>query len=147
MKAAMRIAHSQLTKLLEAHELTTMTELSKAVSKFTLKVLVKTGDDGKMFGSVTNGHIADELKRQYEIALDKKKIHIEKPIRTLGEHEIELHLHPDVKTSLKVVVESTTPLPKVEESPAADAKKTDAKGDKGADRGDRKARPVRAAKA
>ena len=131
----------------EAHELTTMTELSKAVSKFTLKVLVKTGDDGKMFGSVTNGHIADELKRQYEIALDKKKIHIEKPIRTLGEHEIELHLHPDVKTSLKVVVESTTPLPKVEEAPAADAKKTDAKGDKGADRGDRKARPVRAAKA
>ncbi len=131
----------------EAHELTTMTELSKAVSKFTLKVLVKTGDDGKMFGSVTSGHIADELKRQYEIALDKKKIHIEKPIRTLGDHEIELHLHPEVKTTLKVVVESSTPLPKVEEAPVVDAKKTDAKGDKGADRGDRKPRPVRAAKA
>src|SRR5436190_14015824 len=53
----------------EAHELQTMTELSKAIAKFLLKVVVKTGEDGKMFGTVTTGNIADELRRQYDIAL------------------------------------------------------------------------------
>ena len=43
--------------------------------------------------------------------LDKKKIHLEHPIRTLGEHEVELRLHADVVMKLKVRVESSTPLP------------------------------------
>src|SRR2546422_3668365 len=67
----------------EAHELNTMTELAKGLSKMTLKVLVKTGEDGKMFGSVTAGTIADELKTQYDVSLDKRKIHVERPIKTL----------------------------------------------------------------
>src|SRR5260221_12618414 len=50
----------------EAHELNTMTELAKGLSKMTLKITVKTGDDGKMFGSVTSATIADELKHQFE---------------------------------------------------------------------------------
>ena len=94
----------------EAHELNTMTELAKSVSKLICVVKVKTGDDGKMFGAVTSGTIADELKNQFDISLDKKKIHIEKPIKTLGEHEIELRLHPDVHSTLKVRVESTVAL-------------------------------------
>ena len=71
-------------------------------------VKVKTGDDGKMFGSVTSGTIADELKHQFDIMLDKKKIHLENPIRTLGEQEVELRLHPEVKATLKVRIESLT---------------------------------------
>src|SRR5262249_19516056 len=94
----------------EAHELNTMTELAKSVSKLICVVKVKTGDDGKMFGSVTTGTIADELKNQFDISLDKKKIHIEKPIKNLGDHDIELHLHTEVKSTLKVRVESLTPL-------------------------------------
>ena len=72
----------------------------------TVVIAVKTGDDGKMFGSVTSGAIADELKKQLDVALDKKKIHLEHPIRALGDYEVELRLHPDVKSSLKVRVES-----------------------------------------
>ncbi len=94
----------------EAHEYNTMSELSKSITKLTCLVKVKTGDDGKMFGSVTSGTIADELKNHFEIILDKKKIHLEHPIRTLGEHEIELRLHPEVKATLKVKVESLTPV-------------------------------------
>src|SRR6185369_4290658 len=93
----------------EAHELNTMTELSKSLSKLVCKITVKTGDDGKMFGTVTNGSIADALKTQFDIALDKRKIHIEKPIRATGEYEIEMRLHSQVNTTLKVLVESTTP--------------------------------------
>src|ERR1043166_1046152 len=74
----------------EAHEFNTMSELAKGVSKLTCVIKVKTGEDGKMFGAVTAGTIADELKHQFEITLDKRKIHLEHPIRALGEHEIEL---------------------------------------------------------
>jgi large subunit ribosomal protein L9 len=94
----------------EAHEFNTMTELSKGVAKLICVVKVKAGDDGKMFGSVTAGMIADELKHQFDITLDKRKIHLESPIKTLGEREVELHLHAEVKSTLKVRVESLTPI-------------------------------------
>lgn len=103
----------------EAKELNHMTEMGSALSKMTLLIKVKTGEDGKMFGSVTAGTIADELKHQYEAALDKKKIHLPQPIKTLGEHEVELRLHADVKSTLKVKVESTTPPPTAEAGAAA----------------------------
>jgi large subunit ribosomal protein L9 len=90
----------------EAHEFNTMTELAKGVQKLICVLKVKTGEDGKMFGSVTSGMIADELKHQFDITLDKKKIHLEHPIKTIGEYEIELHLHSDVKSTLKVHVQS-----------------------------------------
>ena len=103
----------------EAHEFNTMTELSKSISKLIAVLHVKTGDDGKMFGSVTAGTIADGLKNQFDITLDKKKIHLEHPIKTLGEHEVELRLHPEVTTSMKVRVESDHPLPQAEDASAA----------------------------
>src|SRR5258707_7853665 len=97
----------------EAHELNTMTELSKSLSKLTCVLTVKTGEDGKMFGTVTPGMIADQLKTQFEVTLDKRKIHLEHAIRALGEHEVELRLHADVATTLKVRVESSTPPPPI----------------------------------
>lgn len=111
----------------EAHELNTMAELAKSLQKLVCVIKVKTGEDGKMFGAVTSGMITDELKTQFDVSLDKKKIHLEHPIRTLGEQEIELHLHPDVKGTLKVRVESTTPLPEPEAAPAAEAKREEGK--------------------
>jgi len=94
----------------EAHEFNTMTELAKGVAKLICLIKVKAGEDGKMFGSVTAGVIADELKHQFDITLDKRKIYLEHPIRTLGDHEVELHLHVEVKGTLKVRVESLTPV-------------------------------------
>ena len=104
----------------EAHEFNTMSELAKGITKLICVIKVKTGDDGKLFGSVTAGMIADELKHQFDIALDKKKIHLAAPIRNLGEQEVELHLHAEVKSTLKVRVESLTPIaaPAVEAPPA-----------------------------
>ena len=94
----------------EADELNHMNELSRSLSRLVAVVTVKTGEDGKMFGSVTAGTIADQLKTQFDVTLDKRKIHLEQPIRTLGEHEVELRLHHDVVTNLKLRVESSTPL-------------------------------------
>ena len=104
----------------EAHEFNTMTELAKGVQKLICVIKVKTGDDGKMFGSVTSGMIVDELKHQFDISLDKKKIHLEHPIKAIGEYEVELHLHSDVKSTLKVQVQSLTPITApAEAAPAA----------------------------
>jgi large subunit ribosomal protein L9 len=95
----------------EAHDLNTMTDLAKSLSKLICLITVKTGEDGKMFGTVTAGTIADQLKTQFDVSLDKKKIHLDAPIRSLGDHDVEMRLHPDVNATLKVRVESSTPLP------------------------------------
>lgn len=112
----------------EAHEFNTMTELSKGLAKLVCVIKMKAGEDGKMFGAVTAGMIADELKHQFDVSLDKKKIHLEHPIKTLGEYEVELHLHAEVKSTLKLRVESTTPTaaPAVEAAP--ESPKTEKRG-------------------
>ena len=118
----------------EAHEFNTMSELARSISKLTALIKVKTGDDGKMFGSVTSGTIADELKHQFDITLDKRKIHLEHPIRTLGEHDVELRLHAEVTSTLKVQVESANPLPQPAEPERAHAGR---EGREGRERGPR----------
>lgn len=125
----------------EAHDLNSMSELAKSLSKMLLVLTVKTGEDGKMFGSVTAGTIADELKHQFDISLDKKKIHLDRPIRTVGEHNVEFRLHADVAATLKVRVDSSTPPPKPVEPPATEAKRGDR--DKGEFRKDRRERKPR----
>src|SRR5882672_5441577 len=112
----------------ETEELNHMNDISKSLSKLVAVVLVKTGEDGKMFGAVTSGTIADQLKNQFEISLDKKKIHLEAPIRSLGEHEVELRLHADVITKLKVRVESTTPVAVPQAVPASEGPRGETRG-------------------
>ena len=104
----------------EAHEFNTMSELAKGLSQMVLLLTAKTGEGGKMFGSITPGSIADELKHQFDVAVDKKKIHLEHPLRTLGEHEVELRLHPEVTATLKVRINTATPLPQPLEAPATE---------------------------
>jgi large subunit ribosomal protein L9 len=111
----------------EAHELNSMTELSKSLQKLVLVVKVKTGEDGKMFGHVTNGMIADELKHQFDISLDKRKIQTDHGLKSLGDHEVELNLHADVKATLKVKVESLNPLPP---APEPEVRKDEARGER-----------------
>ncbi len=112
----------------EAHEFNHMAEVAKALSKLICVIKVKTGEDGKLFGSVTNGTIADELKHQFDIALDKKKIHLESAIRALGEYEAQLNLHAEVKGTLKVRVESTTPIAAPAEAPVEQKPRTEKRG-------------------
>ena len=128
----------------EAQEFNTMSELARSISKLTAVVAVKTGDDGKMFGSVTSAQIAEQLQTQFDIQLDRRKIHLHEPIRSVGEHDVELRLHHDVNASLKVRVESTTPLPEKTEAPGGQAK---GKGRGGRGRSDRPERAWKADKA
>src|SRR4030095_13465844 len=104
-------------------ELNTMNDLAKSLSKLVCVVTVKTGEDGKMFGTVTSGMIADQLKTQFDVSLDKRKIHLEHTIRTLGEHEVELRLHADVVATLKLKIESSTPIAAPEPATPAEGRR------------------------
>ena len=126
----------------EAHEFSTMSELSKSVSNLIAVIAVKTGEDGKMFGTVTAGMIADQLKTQFDIVLEKRKIYLEHPIKALGEHTVELRLHAQVTAPLKVRVESTTPLAvPAPQAPPAEGRESRARTES---RGHRRAETARA---
>jgi large subunit ribosomal protein L9 len=64
----------------------------------------KAGEGGRLFGSVTNADIAQQLKREAGIDLDKRKIEVEPAIKSLGPHEVTVQLHSDVTATLRVVV-------------------------------------------
>jgi len=109
----------------EAAELQHMTELRDSLKSLQLTVRMRTGEGGKLFGSVTAGTICDELKNQFDVDLERKKVNLPKPIKALGEHDVPLKLHSDIEASLKVIVESENPIEVVEleeeAEPAAEA--------------------------
>ena len=109
----------------ENKDLSAMSELGKSLSQVTLTLLMKTGDDGKMFGSVTTGTIVDAIKTQLDVAIEKKKIILEKPIHALGEYEIAVNLHQEVKSSFKIIVKSSNPLPDVPAAPVVEVQKSE----------------------
>src|SRR4029077_8949380 len=79
-------------------------ELATRIRKLTVTVYAKTGEGGRLFGTITNADVAQQLKREAGIDIDKRKIEIEPPIKSLGPHEVEVELHAEVKATLKVVV-------------------------------------------
>ncbi|MDD4688179.1 MAG: 50S ribosomal protein L9 [Eubacteriales bacterium] len=84
-------------------ELETARELAQRLKDVTVTMKAKSGANGKLFGSVTSKDIAEELKKQTNIALDKRWIETD-AIKTLGEHIIGIWLHPEVSTSIKVII-------------------------------------------
>lgn len=77
--------------------------LKNDIEKRTVEIKAKSGDKGHLFGSVTNKHIADELK-QHGIHVDKRKIDLDEPIRSLGYANVPVKIHPDVQAMIKVHV-------------------------------------------
>mgnify|MGYP000060304725 CR=1 FL=1 len=79
-------------------------EYAKEIETWMIETQIKTGEGGKTFGSVSSKEIAQAVKTQYEKVLDKKKIQLEEPIRSLGVHEVKVKLHPQVTATLRVHV-------------------------------------------
>lgn len=76
----------------------------EALSKITLKVPAKCGENGKIFGSITSKEIAENLKQQYKIEIDKKKIVLKEAIKTLGTTIVEIKLFEGISANLRVMV-------------------------------------------
>lgn len=80
-------------------------DLAKKIEEIKISIKVKAGDTGKIFGGITSANIADELKKQYNINVDKKKIILEEPIKILGIYTVNIKLYEGINAKLKVNVE------------------------------------------
>ena len=78
--------------------------LANRLNEVTLVFTLKSGEQGKTFGSVTTKDVTDALKREHHIDLDPRKIHTD-PLRTLGVHRIEVRLLTDVRAHVAVAIE------------------------------------------
>lgn len=79
-------------------------ELGKKIEAGKIEVSIKTGEGGKAFGSVSSKEIAQEVKAQMNLEIDKKKVQLKDAIKALGTYEVPVKLHPKVTAKLKVVV-------------------------------------------
>lgn len=89
---------------LEAQALAEAQELASKIGTFKVELKVKTGEGGKIFGSVSTKEIAAAVKEQYGIDLDKKKMQLSEPIKTVGSHIIPVRIHKDVTAQLTLKV-------------------------------------------
>jgi large subunit ribosomal protein L9 len=91
----------------KAEELAAAKELAKKISGFNLKIEVKIGENGKLFGSITSKDIAERIKEQFGLDIDKKKIAMDEAIKVAGEYEVEIKVYPEVAAKLKVSIISS----------------------------------------
>lgn len=78
-------------------------ELKEKLANVVVTIAQKAGEEGKLYGSVTSMDIASELEKQ-GIMIDRKKIVLERPLKSLGEFEVPVKIYPEVTGTLKVVV-------------------------------------------
>ena len=88
-----------------AEHLAQARELGKKIDDSSISVAIKVGEGGKSFGSVSSKEIAEEVKAQLSIDVDKKKVQLKEPIKNTGEYDVKIQLHPQVTATLKVKVQ------------------------------------------
>lgn len=108
----------------EAKELNEAEEIARRIGKSKMIFTLETGETGKAFGSVTANDIATRLKNEVGAEIERHRIVLDQPIKSTGEHEIAIKLHPDVTATLKFTVKSASePKPAaVEEAPESDSR-------------------------
>ncbi len=88
----------------KAEELAAAKELAEKLTNKDIKISVKTGDNGKLFGSVTNKEIAAAIEQQTGLVIDKKKIVLNDQIKMVGTRHVNIKLHPEVTAEVKVII-------------------------------------------
>jgi ribosomal protein L9 len=79
-------------------------ELKEKIEKLPVKVYVKIGENGKLFGKVSSKQIADQFKKQHGVEIDKRKIQVKGDINALGNHTVNVKLHKSVTAKIEVLV-------------------------------------------
>ena len=79
-------------------------KLAELLAGVSLEVSRKSGENDQLFGSVTSGDVADALEKK-SFHIDRRKIQVHEPLKTIGEFTIPVRLHKDVTTHLKVIIE------------------------------------------
>jgi len=92
-------------KMRKDKELAKAKELAERLKDITVVIKAKAGENGKLFGSITSKEIADRLKGDFKIDIDKRKIHLPDALKSLGTTELDVKLYPEVSAKLKVRIE------------------------------------------
>ncbi|MDR3270920.1 MAG: 50S ribosomal protein L9 [Peptococcaceae bacterium] len=79
-------------------------KLASQLNNLLVEVATKTGENGRIFGSVTSKEIVDAVKQQHQLTIDKRKVEVKEPIKALGEYYLTVKLHPEVAARLQVRV-------------------------------------------
>ena len=93
------------TEKIEAAKVAEAKALSEKLKDASVNLKIKTGEGGRTFGSVTGKEIAQAVKSELGIELDKKRIVLQEPIKSVGSHIVTVKLHKEVNAELKVKVE------------------------------------------
>lgn len=97
-------AQKRKSEQLEQKEKEEAMDLKDTLADLTVEIKAKSGDAGRLFGSITSKQIAETLQKEYGYKIDKRKIELGEPIRALGYTTIPVKLHPEVSGSIKVHV-------------------------------------------
>ncbi|WP_047983469.1 50S ribosomal protein L9 [Ornithinibacillus californiensis] len=97
-------AQKRKSKQLEAEEKQAAVQLKEKIESLEVKLKAKSGDGGRLFGSITSKQIGEALQKDYGIKIDKRKIELDQPIRALGFTNVPIKLHPEVTGTVKVHV-------------------------------------------
>lgn len=92
-------------KKVAAEHLAAAKELAHKLQEGQVKLAIRMGEGGRAFGSVSSKEIAQAVSDQMSLTVDKKKIQLKDPLKTLGTHEVDIKLHPEVTAKVKVVIE------------------------------------------
>jgi len=79
-------------------------KLASQISAVTVTLKVKSGENGKLFGAVTSKDIAENLQKVHKINIDKRKIDLSENIKSVGDYDIKIKLHPQITAELKLKV-------------------------------------------
>lgn len=79
-------------------------ELGKKMEELNIVIYSKAGDGGRLFGSITSKEIAEQIKKQHNIDVDKRKVTLDEPIRVLGSRMVDIKIHQKVTTKMRVDV-------------------------------------------
>jgi large subunit ribosomal protein L9 len=80
--------------------------VARRLTSTPILVRARAGDEGKLFGSVTASELADEIERQTGVKVDRHDVHLDEPIRSVGTHEVRVHVFAEVDPVLSVEVEA-----------------------------------------
>ena len=79
-------------------------EIAETLNKSVITIEARTGEDERLFGSVTAANIASAIEKARSVRLDRRRIKLDEPIKSLGTHQVPVQIHGDVEASVKVIV-------------------------------------------
>ncbi|MDP8972126.1 MAG: 50S ribosomal protein L9 [Actinomycetota bacterium] len=79
-------------------------EIAEILNKSVITIEARTGEDERLFGSVTAANIASAIERARDVRIDRRRIRLAEPIKSLGTHQVPIQVHGDVEASVKVIV-------------------------------------------